>query len=65
MSEFLKSISESEIDQLTTKGGKKKAKNCTALDAQFAMAAAACLALHDSCNCGAMRSLSELINKLC
>ena len=66
MSEFLKSISETEIDEVTNNAGKKKnTKLCLIQEANLAAAMATCLNQGDSCSCSMVARLSDLIGKNC
>lgn len=66
MSKFLKSISETEIDEVTNNAGKKKNTSwCLLQEANLAAAMATCLKIHDSCSCKMVARLSDLIGKEC
>lgn len=66
MSKFLKSISETEIDEVTNNAGKKKNNSwCLIQEANLAAAMASCLRLGDSCSCSMVARLSDLIGKKC
>lgn len=65
MSKFFENISEKEIDQATTKGGKKNKRACSAWIADLAVETLLCSTTGNATCCNVMRGEEELIAKYC
>lgn len=65
MSAFLKTISEKEIDEATSKGGKKNKKACAAWSRDLIIETALCAGSGNATFCNVMQGEADLIARYC
>lgn len=65
MSKFFETISEEEINQVTTKGGKMSKQWCSAMIKDLMIETALCAATGNATFCNVMKGEEDLINKYC